>query len=172
MEYGIDLEPALHIKAIALDEVRRVTPGSRLRHVYRWYSAKFATPLHTVHQLPFTDIFTAYFEDQFEQLDSEDLEAERQLIIETAGQRQARIEALEAEESSERDFADFADAEAKRLENTAVPAQAPVRPIAHPHKEAPEAEMPEPERGIPPDVTVKFVEEGFFDDLMDKLDNQ
>ncbi len=164
------MDLAAQIKIIAFKEVRDSTAEYHLRHVYRWYSAKFATPLHLVPSLPFSDILTAYFEDQFENMDADELEEERRLLTETEGQRLERIAAKEAEEASEADFLAMAETEAKRLESTKIPEQPAVRPINHPHKQAKEADLPEP-ISLPPDVTVKFVDDSFFENLMDEIDN-
>ncbi len=170
----MELDFAGQIRLIAFNEVRSQSAAYKLRSVYRWYSARFATPLHMVKRLPFSDVLTAYFEDQFENLDAEEMEEERLRLIETEDQRIARIAAEEAEASAEVDFQAFAEAEAKRLETTQIPKQEAVRPIQHPHrKEAPEA--PEfadaPATPIPPDITVKFVDDGFFEELCEDLED-
>src|SRR6202158_5323756 len=130
----MDLDLASQVRILALQEVREKTATYRLRCVYRWYSKTFSTPLHLVPTLPFTEVLEAYFEDQFENLDEEELEKERLLIIETESQRLKRIAEEEAVVTSEADFLKFAEAEAKRLEGTKIPMQAAVRPIQHPHK--------------------------------------
>lgn len=165
------MDLAAEIKIIAFSEVQKNTAEYRLRSVYRWYSRAFATPLHMVPSLPFTDVLTAYFEDQFENMDAEDLEAERKLLTETVDQKAARIAEEEAVANAEVEFQAFAASEAKRLESTQIQKQEPVRPIQHPHRQAKEAELPEVKE-IPPDITVKFVDEGFFEDLMDKIDGE
>ncbi len=157
-------ELAAHIKILAFKEVQDKSPEYYLRHIFRWYSARYATPLHLVGEIPTSDVLTAYWEEQFENMDAEELAQEKALLIETESQRLARVTAEEADQALDIDFAAFAEAEAKKLEDKPMQTQAAVRPIAHPHKQAPEAELPEPV-AVPPDVEVRFVDPGFFDDM-------
>ncbi len=165
------MDLAEEIKILAFLEVRNKTLGYSLRTVYRWYSREFATPLHLVHTLPYTEVLQAYFEDQFENMSEDELEDARVLLIETDGQREVRLAEEERLKSSEAAFLKFAADEAKRLETTKVPEQVPVREVAHPHKAIKDVQLPVPKE-IPPDVTVKFVDDNFFEDMMDDLDNK
>lgn len=45
------------------------------RKIFRWYSSRFATPLHVVETLPLLDVLRSYWEDRYESLDPDDLEA-------------------------------------------------------------------------------------------------
>jgi len=166
------MDLAEQIKLIAFSEIRNETSESRLRHVYRWYSKTFATPLHLVPSLPFVDILTAFFEEQFENMSTEEMEDERKILIETEGQRLARIVEAESNRNSDSDFHKAIEEQAKKLETTTLPKQETIRPVASLKiKELPEAKLPDPEP-IPPDVTVKFVDDKFFDDLMERIDSE
>lgn len=161
------------MQILALSEVMSETAEWHYRHCCRWYSSKYATPLHFVTRLPEADVYQAYFEDHYEEFDAEQRDELRRLLTETETQRMARLAAENEAASSDAAFEAMADAEAKRLESTQIPAQEPVRPVQHPHKprELPEA-MLEGGTIIPADVQVKFVDDNFFEDLLSKLDTE
>jgi hypothetical protein len=58
------------------------------RHVMRWYSKTFFTPLDQVEQLPLVDILRAFFEERYENMKEEDLEQERADLLKTDEDRQ------------------------------------------------------------------------------------
>lgn len=65
------------IQAIALRGIVDPTPESQVRYVCRWYSKTFSTPLHVVYgEIPLEDIFLAFFEERYRELDEEDLNTE------------------------------------------------------------------------------------------------
>lgn len=79
------------IRTIALRNVIKADSESYLlRKVFRSYSIKFSTPLHQVSDLPLEDVFLAFFEDLFENMDKADLENERLDVIETEEEIVAR----------------------------------------------------------------------------------
>lgn len=92
------------LRACALRDVlsKNASRDYNLRAIFRYYAKTFHTPLHVVQDLPLVDVFQAYFEENFEAMEYEDLEAERQRLIETPEQRAARADA-------EVDFTEEAD---------------------------------------------------------------
>jgi len=50
-------------------------PDYNRRKIFRWYSSRFSTPLHVVETLPLLDVLRSYWEDCYESLDADDLEA-------------------------------------------------------------------------------------------------
>ena len=73
-------------KAIKLLSFRNVTSQDAdaeyiLRKIFRWYSKTFYTPLHTIPDLPLEDVLQAYYECHYEELNLDQLEEERKLLI-------------------------------------------------------------------------------------------
>lgn len=73
------------------------------RHVMRWYSKKFFTPLDQVEQLPIEDILQAFYEERYEEMNDDELEAERVEALKTEEEktREARLKDLEDYEAYE-----------------------------------------------------------------------
>lgn len=91
----MNIVKALQIQALAnamLDEKSRPR-DYQLRAIMRWYSKTFSTALHKVYELPVVDIIQTYFEEVFEDMDIEQLEAKRVLLLETDADRAAREQA-------------------------------------------------------------------------------
>lgn len=75
------------IKVRALLAVLRPDQEANLRHIFRWYSKTFSTPLHEVDDLPVEDILLHWFEVQYEDMEEpEQIHQARQL---TTTQEQA-----------------------------------------------------------------------------------
>lgn len=72
--------------------VVRETHDSWLRHVMRWYSHNFHTPLHQVQDLPLEDILTAYYEHTFEQMEEDDRAEYLERLCETEEEQKERAE--------------------------------------------------------------------------------
>lgn len=53
------------------------------RHVMRWYSKTFYTPLDQVEQLPLEDLLRAFFEERYENMAEDALEQERVELLKT-----------------------------------------------------------------------------------------
>lgn len=66
------MDDARVIRTLALREVvsERPTPEYQLRHIQRWYSKQFHTPLHMVEELPLDDVLQHYYEAWYETLAS------------------------------------------------------------------------------------------------------
>ena len=54
------------------------------RHIMRWFSKEFHTPLDQVAELDFNEVLRSYYEVYFEGLSKEDLEKERKRLTQTA----------------------------------------------------------------------------------------
>lgn len=80
----------------------QVDPDYWIRSVLRWYSKTFFTPLHVVHDLPLADVMQAYYEETFESMSEEELDAARHSLVETAEERAARLD-TEARQGTEDD---------------------------------------------------------------------
>lgn len=65
------------------------SPDYMLRRVFRWYSKTFHTPLHEVENLPLHDVLVHYHEANYEELEEQELEVERDLLVMTAEERKA-----------------------------------------------------------------------------------
>lgn len=81
----------------AYDRVRKsIKPesGYLMRQIHRWYSKTFHTPLHEVDALPEEDVLRAWWEERYEEMNEEELEAERQdLFVDPEEiERQQRVE--------------------------------------------------------------------------------
>jgi hypothetical protein len=84
----VDLYHALQCQAML--SVLKPDRESWLRHVLRWYSKAFHTPLHEVSALPVEDVLTAFYEDSFEAMEDAEREDHLQKLLETEEQRAAR----------------------------------------------------------------------------------
>lgn len=79
------------IRTIALRNVLKADKEDYLlRKIFRSYSIKFSTPLHQISDLPLEDVFMAFFEDLFENMEKADLEEARLDLIETEEEIRAR----------------------------------------------------------------------------------
>lgn len=83
------------IQILALEAVLRPDWEATYRHICRWYSKTFATPLHTVEDLPTLEVLQHFFESHYEALDEDKLRAAALDVCETPTQRRRR-EANEA----------------------------------------------------------------------------
>src|ERR1700690_4567872 len=70
------------IKILAAHAVVNKDQDYLLRNLVRWYSAKFATPLHEVEELPFEDVLQTYYEVQYEEMNEPELEMDIKELIE------------------------------------------------------------------------------------------
>lgn len=55
--------------------------GFLLRQIFRWYSKTFHTPLADVDALPLHEVLEAWWEERYSDMSEEDLEAERQELL-------------------------------------------------------------------------------------------
>jgi hypothetical protein len=92
------------IKLISLRNILFPTPEYRLRQIFRWYSKTFFTPLHEVPELPLEEILVAYFESVFEDMEEEEINKEKSLLLESEEDKYKRLMEEEQEEISIRKF--------------------------------------------------------------------
>ncbi len=164
------------IQILAFHDVFVDDQEYRLRHLQRWYSRRFHTPLHLVPTLPLADILQAFWEVHYEEMDDTDRAEERQRLIETREARSARL-AQEARDSqaTESLLAQMGEEAktTKKIVDLKIPEQVPVKT----RERIPEVGLPSvpppdlPER-LPENISMKFEAPNFFDDLMDSIDDQ
>ncbi len=71
----------LSAQILAFAAVQRGDNAFLIRHIFRWYSKTFSTPLHMVDDLPFEEVLQAYYESEFEGMSEEDrLEVAERLL--------------------------------------------------------------------------------------------
>lgn len=167
----MDFYDALRVQA--LHDVLTHGPEYSLRHIFRWYSKVFHTPLHLVSSVPTEDILVAYFEEHFEDLlEGEDgderIEAQRKLVIETEEQRKVRIRDQESGSTDDDNLIkQLADENSKKLEDVQIAPQEP-RPI--PMAIATEARLAPTVPKLPENVSIKFADDAEFQRLVAEED--
>lgn len=165
------------LQVIAFHEVVADTNGARLRQLYRWYSKTFFTPLHEVADLPLPFILQAFWEERYSHMDKDELEEERQRLLETDEERLARELKKEADEAGTENLMASLEAElknggkppsvSKKLEDVKPPEPVKTR------RKIPEVNLPTPEQTppmLPEAVKIQFAPTDFFDELADRLD--
>lgn len=133
------------IRAKCMLAVLKPDSDAWLRYVFRFYSERFHTPLHTVKSLPLEDVLVAFWETRYEDLEPVLLQEELVGITETEEDRQARSEKEEDDDA----FLKAAEEEAAKQKRQDQLKVTPVRPA----RVAKEAEMPAPPL---PDIAMKF----------------
>lgn len=101
------------LRLIALGGAYKPDSESNVRYVMRWYSKTFYTPLHEVYELPLDDIWLAFYEERYQALEREDLEAEVAKTLESPEARAEREMADETEKASTMEFAKMSESMAK-----------------------------------------------------------
>lgn len=101
------------LRLIALAGVYKPDAESNLRYVMRWYSKTFHTPLHQVYELPIDDVWLAFYEERYQALDRDELEAEVAETLESPEARSEREMSEEAENASSLEFAKMSETMAK-----------------------------------------------------------
>jgi hypothetical protein len=126
----IDLK---ELKEIALANVVDPTSEYLFRHVCRWYSKTFHTPLHVViTEIPLSEVFLAYFEEGYEMMDEDERLVEVMRAIDPSFDEKEEesiqdfIKLIEFEEQNKR-LAKAARDKAKNLAN----ANTPTNPSGH-----------------------------------------
>jgi hypothetical protein len=92
------------LRIIALRGAYKPDSESNLRYVMRWYSKTFHTPLHEVYDLPLEDIWMAFFEERYHDMEREDLEEEVRKALESPAAAREREMGEEVEKASELSF--------------------------------------------------------------------
>jgi hypothetical protein len=87
------------LQALRIIALKNVMVGSdadaEWRHVCRWYSKTFHTPLAEVDDLPTFDVWQAFFEDRAENMDDEERQKELEEILSPNGLEKALIKSHE-----------------------------------------------------------------------------
>jgi hypothetical protein len=96
------------VKAKALRCVLRPDVEYMIRHIFRWYSRTFSTPLQEVYDLPLEEVLLHYYEVVFEDLDDHERLEAIGPILETKEQREAERRAEDAKQVDDKEFAQFA----------------------------------------------------------------
>lgn len=80
-----------HIEKIALARAVKLDKEGSIRFVLRWYSKTFHTPLHIVaEEIPLDDVWLAYFEEHFANMEPNDLDRAVELALEPPEDRAKR----------------------------------------------------------------------------------
>lgn len=88
------------IKVLAFRTVQQPDTAYLTRRLHRWYSKTFHVPLEKAEELPLEDVWQVFFEEKYEDMSPDELEAEKQEILlsdEDRSRRAIEAEALEAE---------------------------------------------------------------------------
>lgn len=80
------------LKCKALQAILEPDHHAHVRHIFRYYSHHFATPLHLVEKLPFDFVLQSYYESCFDEMPPEELHEEMVRMTETDAERAAREE--------------------------------------------------------------------------------
>lgn len=176
-----DLDLLKAIRLLAWDSVKNRPSEYLMRHIFRWYSERFHTPLHEVDDLPLEDVLQHYFEVRYEELPDELSDDEEEHLRETREERLAR-EANEAAEKEDDDAffrqvqaeAAAQRAKAPKLDEKLQPAERPLMIAAPtmgevlPTHFAEVAQGAEPKiKEVPPEINMQFVDENAFDNIDD-----
>ena len=153
-------------------------PNFQLREIFRWYSQRFHTPLHTVEELPLEDVLTAYYETTFAEMEEEELERYVRESLKTeedrleeerrAAEEEAEIEQIVREErEAQAAAATAAQEKFGKLEKAASGFAEAVRSVMTRDTELPAAtSVPGPQSEISMDFGDLDEEEGEFGLLM------
>lgn len=171
-----DLDYLKALRLLAFRSVEKRDHDYVVRHVCRWYSERFHTPLAEVESIPLENILQHFFEVQVEEMEDEARDELRAQLCETRDERVQR-EADEAEKAADDAAFEAMVKEEAAKKNSNLPLHKPEDgpivpglpimgqplPVAFPENE------PAPLRPMPPDIKMVFVPESELEDL-DKWD--
>lgn len=102
-----------------------------IRHILRWYSKTFNTPLHEAESLPLDQVLTHYYEETYEAMEEPERKGEIEKLSMTIEEYEAKQKAVEAEEEAYIREAEEEAARAAAKKATAPVAQkmADVKPL-------------------------------------------
>lgn len=165
-----------YFKALRLQALKTVLDPDdeyRIRHIFRWYSQRFHTPLHEVYDLPQDDILEAFYESTYEEMNENERQSELQDLLMTEEEEKALQRSRDVERYEAYKFARFSAEDEKDRERRKKLAELqkdkkPAFAAQAPGKMAPATAMPSaPKPGDPvkfePDVEVKFVSADTFE---------
>jgi hypothetical protein len=108
----LDIFTAIKIRALHAVLER---PGEyTIRHIQRWYSKTFSTPLQEVQDIPIEEVLEAFYEELYEDQKPEDREEARLELIETPQEIAQRLLDEGIEEVEDEQFHQEAVEEAKK----------------------------------------------------------
>ena len=173
---------AARLAAFAAVTIDDFDPEYFYRHVFRWYSKEFHTPLNDVYDLPLDFVLQHYWEARYEAMDDPKRVAERDRLRETPEQTWKRMLREEADRADADEYAAQVAAEEaaarkaeaekaiKKDQKTLTPAPAPgARSLLADAKAPPNFPLPDPS-APPPDIKMTFIEDEEMDAILEGYD--
>lgn len=114
----MDLYLAIRLKAFLA--VTKPDKPYLVRKTIRWYSKTFSTPIKVVEGLPLEEVFQAFYEEHYEEMDSEARESEKEDLLLSDEDRYRRMLEAEAEEAESFDCARFIAEDERRQKKEAT----------------------------------------------------
>ncbi len=97
-----------YYSAIRINALEAVLSGDSqeyiFRHILRWYSKNFYTPLHVVETIPLEDVLTAYYESKYEEMKDIELDMEKSSLLETDEEKAMRLRKEDEDKAIESDL--------------------------------------------------------------------
>lgn len=167
-----------HYLALRLQALRAVLvpdEEATLRHVFRWYSRTFHTPLHEVEDLPVEDVLRTFYEQSYEDLEEEARWAEVRELLETPEERKAKLRRKDEEKADAFEFSQFtAEQEQKKEEAKRIADLKPENQKRLQVREAPETTLPKAPmtavkdlKELPPNIEMRFLSDEEFESELD-----
>lgn len=153
------------IGLLALQSVAAPDMAAQTRHVLRWYSKTFSTPLHVVEQIiPLEDVWQAFFEEKYEALEPEELEQAVKDALTPPEERAQAEDRLKSDLAADDAFAKATEAAAAAPAPTQVPQilDAALKDTVN------GATLPKPEPKLEPDILFEFVDDAEMQRLLSK----
>jgi len=151
------------IGLLALQSVAAPDMAAQTRHVLRWYSKTFSTPLHLVEQeIPLEDVWQAFFEEKYEALEPEELEQAVKDALTPPEERAEAEDRLKTEAVADDAFVKATEAAAAAPVPTQVPQilDTALKDTVNP--------APKPEPKLEPDILFEFVDDAEMQQLLSK----
>ena len=160
------------LRIIALKSVLDPDVDYFHRHVFRWYSKQFHTPLHIVDSLPLEDVLMAYYESRYEDLAGDEdrtrLIEELQELTETDAERWKReMGTVEADKVSDDEFIKklIEEEKAKKKKPDVADLKVAEKPSLNLN-----AKDPEPPRKLEPFPEMPDIKMSFDDEKLEEMD--
>lgn len=160
-------------RLLAFRAVNKRDPEYVFRHILRWYSRTFNTPLHEVEELPIDEVMTHFFECRYEDMSDHELDEEEEDLLLTDAEKKAKKEKQKNDEVDDDDFYELMKAQASGSSPGTKPVTAdgaivtaeplPLGLPANFQKLADTAEAAE--KQIPPDIKMTFVSDKELEDM-------
>lgn len=161
----------LALRLQALNAVLDPDEDANLRHIFRWYSRTFHTPLQAVEEIPVDDVLQAFYEQSYEDLSEEERQTELKTLLETPEDKRLRLRAQDEEQAEAFEFARYtAEEERRKEEKKKLSDIQPEGNKAFQVRKIPEATLPKSQpmdlkglKELPPDIEMKFLSESEFE---------